>query len=319
LLGAACFLVRRTWQDKPASAAVTKLPLNRVTPAPASARIRVRHAQLRDKNPVTWLVARDWGYALVVWLVTMVLLAAFLILLFTDAPDALWHGWSSINGLVSIALYLWVTAKACQLFAEARRSGALELLLASPLTSPQTAQGAWLGLVRLFAWPILLLTCLQLATAGIGRLGGWTGDGFDWTAQAISVVVSALVTPMNLIALSWFGLWMGLTSRNTLTATLKTIVFVQIIPWFVIYFLTVLAVPLLLLSQGWATSGSTNVNGPPLWFPVIFVLVPSALTLLKDVIFWASVRRKLFGQFRQLAMRSITPVHTGLPPVIKAP
>jgi hypothetical protein len=318
LLGGACFLVRRTWQEKPAAAGATKLSLNRTALARTSVRIRLRDAQLRDKNPVAWLAAREWGYALVVWLVAVVMLAAFLILLFTDAPMALWHGWNGINNLISYALYLWVAAKACQLFAEAKRNGALELLLASPLTSQQTVQGAWLGLLRLFALPVLLLMGLQLLATVISGQGGWMGNELEW-AGAISAVVGALLPPVNLIALTWFGLWMGLTSKNTLTATLKTILFVQIIPWFAIYFLTIMALPVFLLFMGWPTSTTANISPPPNWFPLIFVLVPSALGLLKDVIFWAGARKKLFLHFRQLAMRSITPVHAGLPPVIKSP
>src|SRR5258706_6611952 len=38
----------------------------------------------------------------------------------------------------------------------------------------------------------------------------------------------------NLVALTWFGMWMGLNSKTTNLATLKTIVFVQIIPWFAV-------------------------------------------------------------------------------------
>ena len=58
--------------------------------------------------------------------------------------------------------------------------------------------------------------------------------------QAGRVVLAALAavvtTVANLLALCWFGMWMGMTSRSANLATLKTILFVQIIPWFVIAF-----------------------------------------------------------------------------------
>ena len=323
LLGSASFLVRRTWQEKPASVRSSKLSFKRVVSASTSDRVRLRDAQLRDKNPVAWLAAREWGYALVVWLVVVVMLAAFLILLFTNAPSALWHGWGSVNGLLSMGLYLWVTAKACQFFSEARRSGALELLLASPLTSQQTVQGAWLGLLRLFAVPVFLLLCLQLAASVIGGHGDWGDNDFEWV-QVVAVTVGALLIPANLIALTWCGLWMGLTSKNTLTATLKTIVFVQIIPWFVIYLLTVLIVPMFMLfGGGWPTT-TTQKNVPQsqmlaLWLPLVFILVPTLLGFLKNFLFWFGVRKKLFNHFRQLATRAITPTHSSVPPIIHAP
>jgi len=322
LLGAACFLVRRTWQEKPVSARATRLSLQRGSSVSTSVRARLRDTQLRDRNPVAWLAAREWGYALVIWVVAGVMLAAFLILLFMGAPSAFWYGWGSINNLVFMALYLWVAAKACQFFAEARRSGALELLLATPLTSRQTTQGAWLGLLRLFAGPVLLLMCLQVATSVVGSQVREEGNDFAWVLTVASAV-GALVAPANLIALTWFGLWMGLTSKNTLTATLKTILFVQIIPWFVIYFLTVMIVPLIMFSGGWPNTTTQN-NLPQsqmmlVLLPLHFTLVPTLLGLLKDFFFWYGVRKKLFGQFRQLAARSITPVQSSLPPVIRVP
>jgi len=45
-----------------------------------------------------------------------------------------------------------------------------------------------------------------------------------------------LTVGANLVALAWFGMWMGLNSKNTNLATLKTILFVEVIPWFVVVF-----------------------------------------------------------------------------------
>src|SRR5215216_5372746 len=59
----------------------------------------------------------------------------------------------------------------------------------------------------------------------------------------------------NLIALVWFGMWMGLNSTNTNLATLKTIVFVQIIPWFVISFASAMLLPILMMIFSSASSG----------------------------------------------------------------
>ena len=55
------------------------------------------------------------------------------------------------------------------------------------------------------------------------------------TAMAVATALAAaLSTAANLLALCWFGMWMGMTSRSANLATLKTILFVEIIPWFVI-------------------------------------------------------------------------------------
>jgi hypothetical protein len=109
---------------------------------------------------------------------------------------------------------------------------------------------------------------------------------------------SSLTTSANLVALVWFGLWMGLTSKNTNLATLKTILFVQVIPWFGIAFLSALAVPLLLLPK--VIGGS----GPPpgqmmVWFPILSAAVAMFLYLAKNAVFLLYARSRLLAGLRQ--------------------
>jgi hypothetical protein len=59
-------------------------------------------------------------------------------------------------------------------------------------------------------------------------------SSFDGVLPFIPGALTTLTTFANLTALCWFGMWMGMTSRNSNLATLKTIAFVQIVPWFVI-------------------------------------------------------------------------------------
>jgi len=318
LLALACFLVRRTWQEKP-TVRRAKLfsPGASITITPV--RTRQRDAQLRAKNPVAWLAGREPGHALLLWILAAVIVGGFLILILTGAPLAFWHVWSWISSVLSLVLYLWVAAKACQFFAEARRSGALELLLATPLTSRETVQGAWQGLLRLFALPVLLLLGAQLVGAAVISSPTMTSRAeLDW-AGITTAIIQAPTVLINLIALGWFGLWMGLTSKNALTATLKTIAFVYIIPWLVIYFLVGIGMPVLL-----AISSFSNGSGGPaqsvmsFWLPLWWTGLPLVLTIIKDIVFWTIARKRLFGNFRQLAVRSLVPIHGPLlPPVIR--
>lgn len=316
LLGLTCLLVRRTWQEKPRPATVRT---SIVPSAGGFQRNRAARAKLLEKNPVMWLVARERGQMWAIWLVVLVMVTSFVLLLSADSSEGWWFGWTMVGKCLWLALYLWVAARACQLFADTRRSGMVELLMASPLSSRETVQGAWRGLVRLFALPVLVLVCLQLfsqlATNTSNRGFGYTESGWQLIVSAMAVLV---VVPMNLIALAWFGLWMGLTSKNTLTATLKTILFVQIIPWFVISFGSMMAIPLLMFATGWAASSSapstTFVN---IWMPLLLIGLPSVLTLAKDLFLWWLARKKLYGSFRQLAVRSVVPIRAVcVPPVL---
>jgi len=272
-------------------------------------------------NPVIWLMARDRGHTLMIWAVALTVLAIFFALLFADLSEAWWEGWGMIGNCLRLGLYLWVAARACQLFAEARRSGLVELLLASPMTSRAIVAGAWRGLVRLFAAPVLVIICIQFAGNLINSIGGRRfvggGDELNWL-PGFAVISEMVVMAMNLVALAWFGLWMGLTSKNTLTATLKTIVFVLIIPWFVIYFVALISISLWIPFNGLFGGGSAPSQAfVNFWFPVLFVALPAGLALVKDACLWGLARARLFGKFRELAVRSVVPVHiSNVPPVI---
>ena len=124
-------------------------------------------------------------------------------------------------------------------------------------------------------------------------------------------------TLATLVALGWFGLWMGLVSRSTLTATLKTIVFVQVLPWFAIILITGVVVPVVLFSGAWSNGGTPSQTFVNSWLPLLFAGLPAGLALAKDAFFWTMARRKLLRNFRDLAVRAVVPIRLVVaPPVI---
>jgi len=67
-----------------------------------------------------------------------------------------WMGWGYFAGIFTLLFYVGIASQAALFFVEAKRSGLLELLLATPLTSAQVAQGQWRALVRMFGLPMNL-------------------------------------------------------------------------------------------------------------------------------------------------------------------
>lgn len=130
-----------------------------------------------------------------------------------------------------------------------------------------------------------------------------TSVSVSWGGMAgphdfISLIVSAagtLATVANLAAVAWFGMWMGLTSKTTHLAALKVIVFVQVIPWFVISFLSGLLVPLFLVPRLFKGSltGQTMVL-----YPLIVSGLATLLVLVKDAAFATWARRRLLTGLR---------------------
>ena len=113
----------------------------------------------------------------------------------------------------------------------------------------------------------------------------------------------------NLIAICWFGMWMGHTSSNGHLASLKTLMFVQVIPWMVIHFVASLGMMVVMLPM---FSGSP-LNSPRwvTWWPITNALITGALSLAKDVFFVIWSRNRLYGSFREQATRNLGRVSSG--------
>jgi hypothetical protein len=161
LLGITSALLPRAWQEKARSST-----------APGGLAYRwkfggtTRRAALRRKllaiNPVLWLACRERWQAVVLWLVCVITSAAVIATYaFTDEL-AIWMVWSYVGGLVTLVLYVVVASQASRFFLYAKRSGFLELLLATPLTTAQILHGQWRALLRMFAVPLGLYLAAQL-------------------------------------------------------------------------------------------------------------------------------------------------------------
>ena len=129
----------------------------------------------------------------------------------------------------------------------------------------------------------------------------------QWVIVLGTATCGLLCMLANLVALAWFGMWMGLTSRNGLMGTLKTIVFVQIVPWMVISFAGVMVLPLLGLLSA-SKKASVLGNSWFEWYPIVNTLLVTVLTLFKDVAFYFAARQKMVDQFRTVAVRAVAPV-----------
>jgi hypothetical protein len=154
-----------------------------------------------------------------------------------------------------------------------------------------------------------------------GALSGATfsGAGFTLPPRAVLVGIALANTSgllANFIALVWFGMWMGLISKSLNLATLKTIVFVQIVPWFVVSFAAALMFPLLMMSL--LMKGTSPSPQIMMWFPWFVAALSTTLSLLKDLGFSVWARRKLYSEFRMRATQAVVPIRTTAPPFLAA-
>jgi hypothetical protein len=131
--------------------------------------------------------------------------------------------------------------------------------------------------------------------------------------QQVVSAISSLVTMIGtLMAMAWFGMWMGLTSKKTSIAVLKTLCFVCILPWFVSLFVQFTAMAFI----GMATIGSKSGSWP-IW---ISTLLAGMFELAKNIFFILWSRHKLRGDLREMmaqGSRRSAP-RLALPPLTRA-
>lgn len=333
LLASACLLVPRTWQEKAGRVATAKTPWRTWWRLGGQRRREYLRAVVLSENPLKWLACRERWQSLLLWALAIGVVGWFGAT--TLIQNEFWNlgSWRFMSGLATLVVYLWTASQASQAFAEMRRAGLIELMLAAPLDFRKVAPGAWWGLVRSFGIPIAIIVLVQfLATVtsvnganggGMIRVGG-NGVISEWVMIWLGAGVGLLLSLANLLTLIWFGLWMGLVSRNSLLATLKTIVFVQILPWLVITFAGAMAFPILMTSFGGFRGGATTAGWIE-WYALISTAIVAGLTLGKDWIFWRLARRRLVDNFRQTATQAVVPTahrksgSPAIPPLTSAP
>jgi hypothetical protein len=335
LFALASLLVPRTWQERHAAAAPASSSSWSYAWRYGGARRRQRlRRRLIGRNAVLWLACRERWQSLGAWAMAFVVTAAFSGLLIGGnyvTPEC-WIVWNSFGWAFTWLLYLWAASQACRFFVEARRSGLIELLMAAPVRVRDIVDGQWQALLRLFGLPLILLLAVQLtgsyfaATRSMGLVPAQARGMIPTVAITLAGSGAAIiVVAANLVAICWFGMWMGMTSRTNNLATLKTLLFVQVIPGMAISFASALAIPLVLiptlLKGGFTSSnlGSALASKLTGWIPLISIAASTALALGKDFGFFVWARRMLYESFREQATRSLSPLRYSAPHLVGPP
>jgi len=262
-LALASFLLPRVWQES------GRRTERRRVREPERAR-RGRNEMLAV-NPVWWLTSRHTHQRAWLWLVVsaIAILGVASWLGSLNSPTALWTIFGCFIA-VHLALAVWVGFEACNSFAEARSTGAIELLLSTPLHVRQILRGQHLALRELFMRPLLLLLAVELCMV-VAQIWLMTnkGTGAFGSVMLILMLGFCLVWfVLDLFAVAEVGMWYGLTSQKPTQALTKTVLFVLILPL--------------------------------LFLPCCYMVGPG-LMVAKSVIFFTWAQSKLENEFRRAA------------------
>lgn len=255
MLVLACFVVQRAWRE--GNSVFGRLRQRKWRGWREGRRRLFRRSAVGDQNPIFWLQYRPSGHPAWVMLVFVL--------------GGLYWIWGSLqfgqsfaedryvifSALIIMQLILkcWAGVEAARRFGEERRSGALELLLCTPLSVREILRGQMQSLRRQFFWPafvLLLLWFLFLATL----IPRWDSSGFG--SQVLMILGTMVLLVLDLYALCWLGMWKGLNSRFVSRAILANLFTVLLLPC--LLFALIMA---MVLSS---TRGYIDENFPlPLW------------------------------------------------------
>ena len=199
-------------------------------------RARVRR-EILPSNPALWLAGREPGFGRLAWMIVLIW-AGLVVLVTIFSPRETgtfllsWWGMRPFGFLLK-ALF---TVQACRFFAQARRNGALEMLLSTPLSQRDIIRGQTIAIRRTFLWPIVAFVGLLFLPVGVHMISGLRalnieelmtgGLGFAMSAM------SAVRAIADFLALFWLGLWLALTMKKPSLAPPLTLLLVVVLPSF---------------------------------------------------------------------------------------
>ena len=214
--------------------------------------------RMLDRNPILWLGSRNRLKLAGLWTFVCFALGVWIAWRWSAGPSA--DNWSStffIAQLLQAPLKWLMASEASQRWVNERQSGALELLLTTPLSVTEILRGHGRSLVRLFAVPSAALVIVELLTLAAG-----TGFGGPRIEVGTMVVVGAIIFLWDLYALAWVGLWLGLSKRKANQAFLGAGLRIIVVPWiacFIVLFITGIQSPLGFPLVWFAVCGCTNL------------------------------------------------------------
>ena len=189
-----------------------------------------RHRELLNINPAQWLATRDSERGLFLWGMTAVAGIGCVTCLFSD-QKAVMPIFFVVAWLINLGFKITAASQACHCLAEARRNNALEMLLVTPLNVEKMIQGQLDALFIAFRYPAVAIIFIELFAVllKVGRdahSGSLDGDSLG----TIFLVLYLALSFVDVVAVTWAGMWFGLSSRNETRALTKTLLLVLVLP-----------------------------------------------------------------------------------------
>ncbi len=290
-------ILPRIWHDKAATAATLRRREKvRVWTAGTSDVRDAFRRHLLEINPFYWLASRDRFKGTLVWLWVGAAALVWALGLANARRDWLEVGVYVMTALLAHSFFkCWVAMEASKQLGADRRSGALELLLSTPLSVPDILRGQWLALLRQFGPAVALVCAVDLVFLGLGLKETGSNDRGSWILTCLAGIG---VFVLDLITLALLSMWLSLRGRKTSQAGLSAIVRVCVVPWFLFgAFCAFVAV----LDEVFGYSALPSDYREGQWLLTVWV----GISAVNDFLLGASALRNLRTRFRSVAMERV--------------
>lgn len=199
-----------------------------------------------DRSPFLWLATRDKTPAVQAFRAVAVLAAmsvAAAILSFSNNTSRSFAAFVFAMGMAygcHQALKWFVALEASRRLSEDRRSGALELILVTPLLIEEIVSGQRQAMAINFRRPLFVVVAINLVLMVVAK-----ANPLHLMTQQVILIFELCIGGIAMLfldfyALSWVGMWMALVSPRHQRAVIGTVGRVVIFPWVAILFLGLL-------------------------------------------------------------------------------
>jgi len=193
-------------------------------------------AKLLSINPVLWLMADEPLLKGILWLIVLGWGVIFVGSSWSGLGASRWSFQST--KVISFLFKVLIAIQACRFFTESRRTGALELLISTPLRTRDIVQGQWLALRRIFVPPLVVFIVLSLLPAAMAIARSILDSGFSELGPSVlngtgHLALTGWLTlglVADFLAAGWAGMYLSLTAKNPRLAAARTVLFVVILP-----------------------------------------------------------------------------------------
>ena len=258
--------IRRNWQDKPKTKRQAEVESFFCTPVFWKGLFQKWMRHSLERNPIGWLEKRRWSGRVTAWIWFSIMIS------FASTAVSLTSfyrgdGASMLNALMWLLL-ISMAYVAAGSFRRERETGALELIVVTPLTEREIIFGRLRGLWNHFLPAFIVWMAVVFYISWV--LHNWTeADGWQWFTLVQFVVYYAIVPIL--------GLYFSLRSRFVLLAWAATVAAGYVLPhllrW-VLYFV------LIQITESAAPGESLLSIGPVSFFVLLMMQIGIAALLL---------------------------------------